>query len=72
MLGSSIGFALDDCLIRFYPTLDIIRFDGQHFLQGISCAVCFQRPHFHLAKALTTKLSLTTQRLLGNQAVWAG
>ena len=38
-------------------------------MQGVCRAVCFQRPHFHLPETLTTELRLTTQRLLGNQAV---
>jgi hypothetical protein len=40
-------------------------------LQRVGRAVSFQRPHFHFTEALTTELCLTTQRLLGNEAVRA-
>src|SRR5690606_16606839 len=46
-----------------------VRLHGQHFLQGVGGAVGFQRPDLHLPETLTTELRLTTQRLLGNQAV---
>ncbi len=41
-------------------------------MQRVGRAICLKRPNFHLTKALTTELGLTTQRLLGNQAVRAG
>src|SRR5690554_3860761 len=63
---------IDNVLVHLGPTVDVIRLDGKHFLQGIGGTVCLQSPDFHLTEALTTKLSLTTQRLLGNQAVGAG
>ena len=64
--------AVHDVFIHLGTTVDVIRLNGEHFLQGVCCAVSFQRPHFHLTEALTTELSLTTQRLLSNQAVRTG
>ena len=64
--------AVHDVFIHLSTTIHVIRLNGEHFLQGVCCAVCFQRPHFHLPEALTTELSLTTQRLLSNQAVRTG
>ena len=72
MLGSSIWLAFDDRFVGLHTTLNIIRFDGQHFLQGIGRAVGFQRPDFHFTEALTTELRFTAQRLLRDQAVRAG
>src|SRR5690606_25449769 len=73
--GRDTGFfnrlALDDGFIGFHAALNIVGLDGKHFLQGVGCAIGFQCPHFHFTEALTTKLCLTTQRLLGNKAVWA-
>src|SRR5690606_19011594 len=51
--------------------LNVVGLNRQKLLQRIGCAVSFQSPHFHLTEALTTKLRLTTQRLLGNQRVRA-
>lgn len=59
--------AVHDVFIHLGTTVHVIRLNGEHFLQGVGRAVCFQRPHFHLTEALTTELRLTTQRLLSNQ-----
>lgn len=59
--------AVHDVFIHLSTTVHVIRLNGEHFLQGVCRAVCFKRPHFHLPEALTTELSLTTQRLLSNQ-----
>ena len=64
--------ALDDALIDLGAPGHVVRLDGEHFLQGVSRAVGFQRPHFHLAEALTAELCLAAQRLLGHQAVRSG
>ncbi len=37
----------------------------------LGCTICFQCPNFHLTKTLTTKLGLTTKRLLRNETVWS-
>src|SRR5690554_5973877 len=58
-----------DVLVHLGTAIHIIRFDSQHFLQGVGSAISFKRPDLHLTKSLTTKLSLTTQRLLCYQAV---
>ena len=55
-----------ECLVT---TIHVVRLDRQHFLQGVRGTVRFQCPDFHLAETLTAELCLTTQRLLGNQAV---
>ena len=60
---------IDDVLVHLGTAVDVIGLHRQHFLQGVGSAIGFQRPDFHLTKALATKLRLTTQRLLGDQAV---
>ena len=50
-------------------TIHVVGLNRQHFLQGVGRAVRLKCPHFHLTEALTTKLRLTAQRLLGNKAV---
>ncbi len=42
--------AVHDVFIHLGTTVHVIRLNGEHFLQGVCCAVCFQRPHFHLPK----------------------
>ena len=61
--------SLDDCLIGVDTAYGIVGLDSQDLLQGVSCTVCFQCPNFHFAETLTAELSLTAQRLLGNQSV---
>src|SRR3990167_1570129 len=61
--------AIHDVFVHLGPAVHIVRLHSQHFLQRVSRAVGFQRPHFHLPETLTTELRLTTQRLLSNQAV---
>ena len=63
--------AVHDVFIHLSTACNVIGFDGKHFLQGVSGTICLQRPDFQLTKSLTTKLCLTTQRLLSNQAVGA-
>src|SRR5690554_3017510 len=64
--------AINNVLVHLGPAVNVVRLDGEHFLQGIGGTVCLQGPHFHLTETLTTELSLTTQRLLGNQAIGTG
>src|SRR5690606_38023293 len=61
-----------DVLVHLGTAVHVIRLHSQHFLQGVGGTVGFQCPHFHLPEALTAELSLTTQRLLCNQAVGTG
>src|SRR5690606_19454516 len=63
---------IHDVLVHLGATGHIVRFDREHFLQGVGGTVRFQCPDLHLPEALTTELGLTAQRLLGNQAVGAG
>src|SRR5208283_4995417 len=48
---------------------NVVRLDGQHFLQGVSGAVGFKGPHLHFTETLSAELRLTAQRLLGDQRV---
>src|SRR6185312_2806998 len=59
-----------NCFISFCSSDNIIRFKCQQLLENIRCSVSFQCPHFHFTKSLSTKLCLTTKRLLSNQTVW--
>ena len=63
--------ALDDALVRGVAAVDVVGLDGQHLLEGVRRAVGFERPHFHFPEALPAVLGLTTERLLGDQAVRA-
>src|SRR5690606_7375205 len=64
--------ALDDSFVDLHAAVDIIRLDGQDFLQRVSGTVCFQCPNFHFTEALATELGLTTQWLLRDHGVWTG
>src|SRR5688572_475468 len=55
---------LHDRLVGVHTSLNIIRFDRQHFLKGMRGTIGFERPHFHFTEALTAELRLTTERLL--------
>ena len=61
-----------DVFIHLGTPRHVIRFDGQHFLQGIGCAVGFQCPHFHFTEALAAELGFAAQGLLRDEAVRAG
>ena len=61
----------NDRFIRFGASNDIIRFNGKQFLQDVGSTISFQCPNLHLTKTLTTELSLTTKRLLGDEGVWS-
>src|SRR3990167_8474387 len=64
--------AFDNALISFSPAVNIITFNGQHFLKAMGRTVGFQSPNFHFTKALAAVLGLTAQRLLRNHSIWAG
>src|SRR6266568_4125492 len=63
------SFALDDGLVNLRTAIHVIGLRRQQLLEDVRCAIGFQRPHFHFAESLTTKLRLAAQRLLGNQRV---
>src|SRR5580693_9087403 len=65
--GLDCRFALDDGLVDLGAAIHVVRLGRQQFLQDVCCAVCLQRPHFHLAETLSTELRLAPQRLLGDQ-----
>ena len=49
--------------------IDVVGFDGEHFLERVARAIAFQCPHFHFAEALSAELRLAAERLLGDQRV---
>src|SRR5690606_9429453 len=59
----------DDRLIDSSTTLNVVRLNGQEFLKRVGCAVRLDCPDLHLTESLTTELSLTTERLLRDEAV---
>jgi len=65
----SIAARLDDGLVNLGAAIHVIGLRRQQLLQDVSRAVSFQRPNFHLTKALTAELRLAAQRLLGDQRV---
>ncbi len=62
--------ATHDRFVHLGATGHVIRFDRQHFLQGVGGAVSFECPDLHLTEALATELRLAAQRLLRDEAVW--
>ncbi len=69
--GGRHRLTLDDCLVSLGAAGHVVRLDGQDLLEDVGGAECFERPDFHLSEALSTKLRLTSERLLGNQRVRA-
>src|SRR5262247_1590756 len=61
--------ALDDRLVDAVAALDVVGFDGQHFLERVRGPVGLERPHFHLAEPLPAELRLAAERLLRDQRV---
>ena len=61
--------AADDGLVDLGAAGDVVRLDGEHFLQGVGGAIGFEGPDFHFAEALTAELRLAAQRLLGDERV---
>src|SRR6185312_12977015 len=68
--GFDRGLTLDDGLVNLGTAKHIVRLRGEQLLQDVRSAICFQRPDFHFAEALSAELRLTTQWLLGDEAVW--
>src|SRR4051812_21863303 len=60
-----------DGLVDLGTAGDVVRLDGEHFLQGVGGAVSLERPDLHFAETLAAELRLTAQRLLGDEAVGA-
>src|SRR5262249_7717073 len=74
----AFGNTLPDRVIAAYDRLvplgaagDVVRLDGEHFLQGVSGAVSLERPHLHFAETLAAELRLAAEWLLGHQRVRA-
>src|SRR5262245_18114058 len=60
---------LDNGFVNSSPSLHVIRFNGEQFLQSIGGSVSFQRPHLHFTKTLATVLRLPAEWLLGNKRI---
>src|SRR3984957_4034857 len=67
--GFHFVVAVDNRLVHLRAAVDVVRFDGEHFLQGVRGAIRLQLPLLLLAESLTAELRLAAQRLLGDQAV---
>ena len=63
---------INDVLVNPGTAINVVRLDREHLLQRVGGAIRFQSPDFHLTESLATELRLTTQRLLGNEAVRTG
>lgn len=61
-----------DVFIYFGTIVYVIRFNGEYFLQGVCCVVCFQRLYFYFFETLIIELCFIIQRLLSNQVVRIG
>src|ERR1035441_4837189 len=64
--------ALDDGLVRLDPADDVVRLDGEDLLADVAGSVRLEGPDLHFSEALTAKLRLASQRLLGDQGVGTG
>jgi len=56
--------ALHDRLVDLDPAQDVVRLDGEQFLEGISSPVSLQGPDLHFAEPLAAELGLAAERLL--------
>src|SRR5262245_12761455 len=63
--------AAHDRLVHLGAAGDVVRLDGEHFLQRVRCTISFERPHLHFAEPLAAELRFAAQRLLGDEAVGA-
>src|ERR1043165_2372876 len=63
--------AFDDGLVDLRASFDVVRLDGEQFLQRVRGAVRFESPHFHLSEALAAELRLAAEGLLGDERVGA-
>src|SRR3989338_8631639 len=48
---------------------NIVRFNCEHFLKRMRCAISFKRPYFHFSESLAASLGFSAERLLGNQRI---
>src|SRR5208337_3068195 len=63
--------AADNGFVDLGAARDVVGFDRQHLLKRVGSAIRLKRPHLHLTEALTAELSLSAQRLLGDETVRA-
>src|SRR5438876_44950 len=59
--------AFDDRFVDTGAPLHVVGFHGEQFLQRVSRAVSFQRPHFHFAKTSAAILRFATEWLLRDE-----
>src|SRR5690606_14874553 len=67
--SSGAGLSLHYAFVDLRAAIHIVRLDCKKFLECVCGTVCLERPNFHFPETLATKLGLTTERLLGNEAV---
>src|SRR5678815_5231205 len=60
-----------DSLVDLRASGHVVRLGCQQLLENVRRAVSFERPHLHFSESLTTKLRLTAEWLLRDQAVWS-
>ena len=58
---------LNDRFVDLRPSRNVVRLRSQQLLQNMCSTVGLKRPNFHFSKALSTKLRLTAERLLGDR-----
>src|SRR3989338_8163520 len=63
------GLASYDRVICRRAPQNIVRFNSQNFLQGMSGSITFQCPYFHFSESLPSTLSFSSQWLLGNKEI---
>ena len=68
-MGAFESFASDYGIISRSSAGDVVRFDGQHFLQGVGGAIAFQSPDLHFSKPLASALRLSSEWLLGDKRI---
>src|SRR5258707_13367542 len=59
--------AAHDGLVDLGAAGYVVRLDGEDLLQRVGGAIGLERPHLHLAEALTAELRLAAQWLQGNE-----
>src|ERR1022692_4444026 len=64
--------ALNDGLVDLDPAEDVVRLNGQQFLEGVGRAIGFQRPDLHLTEPLPAELRLPAEGLLRDHRVRPG
>ena len=69
--GNRHVVAFDNGFVCLGTAHDIVRLDGEDFLQDMRCTECLKSPNFHFTETLTTEVRFTTKGLLGDKGVWS-